>query len=99
MGNFIFKKRYLTTMFKFILLALFASTAAADEAKCIADLESLVTDGEAIIADIKKGDPKSLLDALTQLEAVVKVIDSLKADCTTKVEIPMIGPLPTKEEL
>ena len=86
-------------MFKFILLALFASAAAADEAKCIADLEGLVTDGEAVIADIKKGDPASLLDALKQLEAIVAVVESLKADCTTTVEIPMIGPLPTKEEL
>ena len=45
----------------------------------IADIEGLVTDAEAAIADIKSG---NVADGIKQLEAIVAVVESLKADCT-----------------
>ena len=50
-------------------------------AKCITDIEGIVTDAEAAVADIKSG---NIADGVKQVEAIVAAVESLKADCTAQ---------------
>merc|ERR1719272_1069011 len=45
---------------------------------CIADIEQLVQDGEAIIADAKAGNSTA---AIAEIEAIVALIEKAKTDC------------------
>ena len=53
-----------------------------DMNQCIADLEAIVSDAETALADVKKGDPASLLASLKAFEDIVTKVESLKSDCT-----------------
>jgi len=45
---------------------------------CIADIETLVQDGEKIVADYKA---KNVTDAIAEIEAIVALIEKAKTDC------------------
>ena len=51
-------------------------------ATCVADLEAILADAEAAVADLKKGDPASIAAAFTALEDLLSKVETLKTDCT-----------------
>jgi len=58
--------------------SLVSQKPVGDLQSCIADLETLVTGGEALVADFKKGD---FADAIKEVETLIPVIQKVTTDC------------------